>query len=225
MQPLARQAIAGLVGLFLAMAMLLFGIAWTLDWWQAWLFLGIYFACAIALSLWMMRHDRALMERRMRGGPTAEKEPTQRLIMLLASLCFAALLIVPALDRHFGWSHLSAAEVLAGDFLQALGWFAIFFVFRENSYTSATVELAPGQQVVSTGPYAWVRHPMYAGALPMMGGIPVALGSYWGLLALAAMISVLVWRMIDEERFLSEKLAGYTAYKEKVRYRLIPHLW
>ncbi len=225
MNALTSQALKGLVGMVLAMAVLLFGIPWTFDYWQAWLFLAVYFACSIALSVWMMRHDTKLMERRMRGGPLAEKEPAQRLIMLIASLGFAGLLIIPALDRRFGWSHLSTGEVLAGDALMALGWLAIFFVFRENSYTSATIELAPDQKVISTGPYALVRHPMYAGALPMLAGIPVALGSWWGLLALAAMFPALVWRMIDEERFLVAKLAGYAAYKEKVRYRLIPHLW
>ena len=225
MQRLTEQAIKGLLGLFLAMAALLFGIPWTFDYWQAWLFLAVYFACSIAISFYLVAVDPELARRRMRGGPLAEKEPTQRLIMLIASVGFAGLLIVPALDRRFGWSHLSTAEVLFGNALLALSWLAIYFVFRENSYTSATIELAPDQKVISTGPYALVRHPMYAGALPMLGGIPIALGSWWGLLALAAMFPALVWRMIDEERFLTEKLAGYAVYKEKVRYRLIPHLW
>ncbi len=225
-RPLIGKAITGLVGLFLAMVVLLFGIPWTFDWWQAWLFLAVYFACSIAISLWLATADRALMERRMRGGPLAEQRPVQCLIMLFASAGFAGLLTVPALDRRFGWSHLSTAEVLLGDALIVLGWLAIYFVFRENSYTSATIELAPDQRVISTGPYALVRHPMYAGALAILAGIPIALGSWWGLLALAAMFPALVWRMIDEERFLSSNLDGYAAYKEeKVRYRLIPHLW
>jgi protein-S-isoprenylcysteine O-methyltransferase Ste14 len=222
---LTSQAIKGLVGLFFAMAAVLFGLPWTFDWWQAWLFLSVYFACSIAISLYLAIADPALMARRMRGGPLAEKEPAQRRIMLVASLGFAGLLIVPALDRRFGWSHLSTAEIVFGNALMVLGWLAIFVVFRVNSYTSATIELAANQTVISTGPYALVRHPMYAGALFMLAGIPIALGSWWGLLALAAMFPALVWRMIDEERFLLEKLPGYDAYKEKVRYRLIPHLW
>jgi protein-S-isoprenylcysteine O-methyltransferase Ste14 len=98
-------------------------------------------------------------------------------------------------------------------------------VFRENSFTSATIELAPDQRVVSTGPYALVRHPMYASALVMLLGAPIALGSWWGVLALVVMSPALVWRLIDEERFLTNNLAGYATYKEKVRYRLIPGVW
>lgn len=225
MTALARKALEGLVGMFLAMAILLFGIAWTFDWWQAWLFLAVYFGCSIALTLFMLAKDPALLERRMRGGPLAEKEPTQRLIMLIASVGFAGLVIVPALDRRFGWSHMAPWVAIAGDVVMALGWLTIYFVFRENTYTSATIELAPDQRVISTGPYARVRHPMYAGALPLLLGIPVALGSWWGVLAFGVITPALIWRIFDEERFLAKKLAGYAAYKQKVRYRLIPHFW
>ncbi len=225
MGKLARQGAMGLAGLCLAMAALLFGVPWTFDYWQAWLFLTVYFACSIAMTLYLAIGNPELLQRRMRGGPMAEKEPAQRLIMMLASAGFVGLLIVPALDRRFGWSHLSRPAVLAGDALVALGWLAMYFVFRENKFTAATIEVATDQRVISTGPYAYVRHPMYAGALVMLLGIPIALGSGWGLLVLAATFAVLVWRMIDEERSLSEKLRGYAAYKEKVRYRLIPHLW
>jgi protein-S-isoprenylcysteine O-methyltransferase Ste14 len=107
----------------------------------------------------------------------------------------------------------------------ALGWLAIYVVFRENSYTSATIEMAADQKVISTGPYARVRHPMYAGALPMMLGIPLALGSWWGLLPFVVIVAALIWRIVDEEKFLTLNLAGYASYKQKVRYRLIPHFW
>jgi protein-S-isoprenylcysteine O-methyltransferase Ste14 len=114
---------------------------------------------------------------------------------------------------------------LAGDVLMALGWLAIFFVFKENSFTSATIELAPDQRVISTGPYALVRHPMYAGGLVLLLGIPIALGSWWGVLAFVTIMPALIWRLIDEERFLARNLPGYTEYQEKVRYRLIPRVW
>ena len=152
MNALARKALEGLAGMFVAMAVLLFGIAWTLDWWQAWLFLAVYFGCSVALTLFMYARDRALLERRMRGGPLAEKEPAQRLIMSIAAVGFAGLLIVPALDRRFAWSHMPAWAAVAGDIAMALGWLAIYFVFRENSYTSATIEMAADQKVTSTGP-------------------------------------------------------------------------
>jgi protein-S-isoprenylcysteine O-methyltransferase Ste14 len=114
---------------------------------------------------------------------------------------------------------------LAGDVLIAIGWLAIFIVFKENTFTSATIELAPDQKVISTGPYALVRHPMYAGALVMLVGIPIALGSWWGVLVIVAMIPVLIWRLFDEEKFLARNLPGYLEYQDRVRYRLIPLVW
>jgi protein-S-isoprenylcysteine O-methyltransferase Ste14 len=225
MNPLARKAFGGLVGLFLAMAVLLFGIAWTLDWWQAWLFLAVYFSCAIALTLFLYAKDQALLERRMRGGPLAEKEPIQRLIMSIASVGFAGVVIVPALDRRFGWSGMPPWVVVAGEVVEALSWLAIYFVFRENSYTSSTIEMAADQKVISTGPYAAVRHPMYAAGLPLLLCIPIALGSWWGVVPFFVILPALIWRIFDEEKFLTKNLAGYASYKQKVRYRLIPHFW
>jgi protein-S-isoprenylcysteine O-methyltransferase Ste14 len=106
-----------------------------------------------------------------------------------------------------------------------MGWVGIFFVFRENSFTSSTIELSENQRVISTGPYAWVRHPMYAAALLMLSGIPLALGSAWGLLIVVAIIPALIWRLLDEERFLARNLAGYSEYRSRVRYRLLPGIW
>ena len=222
---LTRKAFLGLVALFLVMAALLFGGAGTFDWWQAWLFLAVYFSASLALSLDFLKRDPALLERRMRGGPWAEKQPIQRVIMVFASLAFIGLLLLPALDRRFGWSHMPPAVALAGNLLVALGWLGIYVVFRENSFTSATIEVTPDQRVISTGPYARIRHPMYAGAIVMLLGAPIALGSWWGVLALVVMSPALVWRLFDEERFLTANLPGYASYTEKVRYRLIPHVW
>jgi len=225
MNMLHVKAFAGLLLLFVAMAALLFGPARTADYWQAWIFLAVYFAASLALTLYLMIADPALLERRMRGGPTAETQPVQKIIMIIASLGFVGLLVVPAFDHRFGWSQMPPAVALAGDALVGLGWLAIFFVFRENSFTSSTIELAPDQKVVSSGPYALVRHPMYAGALVMLLGIPIALGSWWGILVLAAILPALIWRLLEEEKFLAGNLAGYVEYQNKVRYRLIPAVW
>jgi protein-S-isoprenylcysteine O-methyltransferase Ste14 len=219
------KAFAGLLFLLLAMAVLLFIPAWTLDYWQAWTFLAVYLAASLAITLYLMKKDPKLLERRMSGGPTAEKEPVQKIIMLLASLGFICLLVFPALDHRFAWSHMPPHAALAGDVLVVLGWLAIFFVFKENTFTSATIELAPDHKVISTGPYALVRHPMYAGALVMLLGIPIALGSWWGLLVIVAMAPALVWRLSDEEKFLTRNLPGYADYQRDVRYRLIPQIW
>ena len=225
MTSLNMKGFGGLVALLVVMAALVFVPAGTLDYWQAWTFLAVYFASSLVISLYLMKKDPALMERRMRGGPLAEKEPAQKIIMVLTSVGFIGLLIVPALDHRFGWSHVSPYAAVAGDVLLGLGWLAILFVFKENTFSSATIELAPDQKVISTGPYALVRHPMYTGALVMLLGIPIALGSWWGLLVIAAMIPALIWRLIDEERFLARNLPGYVEYQDKTRYRLIPLVW
>jgi protein-S-isoprenylcysteine O-methyltransferase Ste14 len=225
MNSLNRKAFRGLLILFLVMAVLLFVLAGTLDYWQAWLFLIVYFAASLAITLYLMKHDPQLLARRMSGGPTAEKEPAQKIIMWFASLGFIGLLAIPALDHRFGWSHMRPAVAVAGDALMAAGWLAIYFVFKENTFTSATIELAPDQKVISTGPYALVRHPMYGGALFMLLGIPIALGSWWGVLVLVAIMPALVWRLLDEQRFLAKNLPGYIAYQNTVRFRLIPLVW
>jgi protein-S-isoprenylcysteine O-methyltransferase Ste14 len=225
MNTLHKKAFGGLLFVLAAMAALLFIPAGTIDYWQAWTFLAVYFSLSLALTLYLMKNDPKLLERRIRGGPTAEKEPAQKIIMSFTTLGFIGLLVVPALDHRFGWSHMTSYAALAGDLLVAIGGFAIFFVFKENTFTSATIELAADQRVISTGLYALVRHPMYAGALVMLAGIPIALGSWWGLLVIVAIIPALIWRLLDEEKFLARNLPGYAEYQHKVPYRLIPLVW
>ena len=206
MNTLNRKAFRGLLFLLLVMAALLFIPAGTLDYWQAWTFLAVYFVSSLAITLYLIKNDPKLLERRMSAGPTAEKETTQKIIMFFASLGFIGLIVFPALDHRFAWSHVPPYAALAGDVLVVLGWLAIFFVFKENTFTSATIELAPDQRVISTGPYAFVRHPMYAGGIVMLLGVPIALGSWWGLLVIVAMMPALIWRLFDEEKFLARNL-------------------
>ena len=222
---LRGRAYLGLAFLVAAMAVLIFLPAWTLVWWQAWLFLLVFTAAVLATTLYFLKADPALIERRMKAGPAAETEPIQRIIQTFASLAFAAVFVLSGLDRHFGWSHLSVAVSLIGDVLVLVGLLAVFLVFRENSYTAGTVEIGRDQSVVTTGPYAWVRHPMYSGALVMMLGIPLALGSLWALLPFAALAGLIVVRLIDEERVLIAGLPGYADYRARTRFRLIPHVW
>ena len=225
MRSLYLKAFGGLAVLFLIMASLLFVAAGTLHYWQAWLFLAVYFLASLAITLYLINNNRALLARRMSGGPFAEKEPAQRIIMALVSIGFVGLILLPAIDHRFGWSHLSIPAVLAGNALVLLGWLGIFFVFRENSFASATIESAEDQRVVSTGLYAWVRHPMYATLLLMLLGMPVALGSWWGVLVVIAIVPALIWRLTDEERFLVNHLPDYSEYQRRVRYRLLPLVW
>jgi protein-S-isoprenylcysteine O-methyltransferase Ste14 len=145
--------------------------------------------------------------------------------MSITSLGFIGLLVVPGLDHRFGWSQAPAAVAVFGNILLLLGWLGILFVFRANSYAAATIQVSSGQTVISTGPYGIVRHPMYASALLMLLGIPLALGSWWGVLVWAALLPALAWRLLDEERVLLRDLKGYSEYRQQVRFRLIPFVW
>ena len=225
MKNLNAKAWLALASLAVVMGLLLFVPAGTIHYWQAWVYLSIFTGASVLTTLYLMRKDPALLKRRMSGGPTAEKRPTQKFIMLCTSIGFIALLVVPAFDHRFGWSNVPLFVVLVGDLLVAVGFALIVRVYRENTFSSATIEVIKGQQVISTGPYAIVRHPMYASAFLYLIGTPLALGSYWGLLPIAAMMPFLIWRLLDEERLLVADLPGYSDYQKKVRFRLVPGIW
>jgi protein-S-isoprenylcysteine O-methyltransferase Ste14 len=159
---LNARAWLALVVVTLVMCALLFGSAGTIRYWQAWVYVTIFVVASVPTSVYLMKKDPALLARRMRGGPMFEKEDTQRIIMTFTSLGFIAILVVPGLDRRFGWSTVPTWAVVLGDLLVVIGFLLIFVVYRENTFTAATIQVAPGQTVVSTGPYAIVRHPMYA---------------------------------------------------------------
>jgi protein-S-isoprenylcysteine O-methyltransferase Ste14 len=222
---LNTRAWLGLVSLAVVMGLLLFLAAGTAHYWQAWGYLAVFFGASLLITLYLMKSDPALLARRLTGGPTAEKEKSQKVTMLFASIGFIALLVVPALGRRFMWSAVPLPMVIAGDILTALGFYIIFLVYKQNTFAAATIKVTDDQRVISTGLYAVVRHPMYAGALLYLLGTPFALGSYWGLLALAAMMPFLLWRLFDEERFLSKNLPGYAEYCARVRWRLIPGIF
>jgi protein-S-isoprenylcysteine O-methyltransferase Ste14 len=219
------QAFAGLVFLLAVLAAALFVPAGTVDWWQAWAFLGVFGAAVTAITIDLALHDPELLARRVKAGPIAEKQLGQKIIQSLASLAFIAIFVLAALDHRQGWSRVPDALAIAGDALVALGLAVVWRVFRANTYTSATIEVAREQQLVSTGPYAHVRHPMYAGALVMCLGIPLALGSWWCLAPVAALAAVIVWRLLAEERTLASELPGYPEYRARVRHRLVPGIW
>lgn len=225
MNDVNAKAWFGLVAVTVIMGLLIFVPAGTTRYWQAWLFLALYFAMSAIMTVYAMQNDRELLARRMRGGPGAEKETSQKIIMSIASLAFVACLVVPALGVRFGWAEVPPYLAIAGDVLVALFFFVAFLAFRENSFASATIELASDQKVISSGIYGTIRHPMYAGGLALFAGMPLALGSYWGLLAFVVALPALVWRLLDEERFLAKNLPGYTGYCAKVRWRLIPGVY
>lgn len=225
MNSLAGRTILGFTQLIVFLGVALFVPAWTLDFWQAWVYIFVFAGAAALITVYLWNHDRKLLESRVKAGPGAEKEKSQKLIQVFASLAFIGTLVLPSLDRHFLWSRVPLAFIVGGDALVALGFLAVFIVYKENTFTSATIEVAAGQRVISTGPYAIVRHPMYAGALLMLFATPIALGSWWGLTMFIPMALVIVLRLRDEEIFLQKSLPGYREYCGKVRFHLVPYIW
>ena len=222
---LATKALLSVVLLGVIIGVVIFVAAGTLHYWQAWVYLLIFTGISFLTTIYLINNDPDLLKRRLRGGPTAETRTSQRVIMAFTSLGFISLLVVPGLDRRFGWSSVPVYEVIVGDTLVTIGFYFIFLVYRENTYTSATIEIAADQKVIDSGPYALVRHPMYASTLLYLLGTPLSLGSYWGLVPFVVIVPFLLWRIFDEEKMLIGELAGYGQYQQRVRYRLIPGVW
>jgi protein-S-isoprenylcysteine O-methyltransferase Ste14 len=219
----AKTLVFGVIQL-VVVGLLLFWPAGTFNYWQAWVLV------VLAISTWisgvfLLRADPATLQGRTRGGPTAETRTVQKVAIGGLWLSLATMLVVSALDHRFGWSAVPTAISLVGDVLVAVGLGLPVLVVSQNSYAAATVQAGAGQKLVSTGLYGLVRHPMYTGNVIMMVGIPLALGSYWGLVFVVPGLIVLAWRIRDEEQLLQEKLDGYREYTQQVRYRLVPCMW
>jgi protein-S-isoprenylcysteine O-methyltransferase Ste14 len=225
MAVLLARTITGFVFLFAVMGLVIFGAAGTIDFRQGWALIAVFAGCSALITVWLWRHDKALLQRRVKAGPGAEADAMQNIVQALAGIVFLATIAVPGLDHRFGWSNVPLAGVFGGDTRVAAGLLIVFLVFRAKTFTSGTIEVAEGQTVIDTGPYAIVRHPMYAGALLMFVGMPLALGSWWGLAPAAGIVPILGWRLLREEAFLSANLEGYDAYRRSVRHRLIPLIW
>lgn len=222
---LLRQAWPRQLMFLVFIAVLLFAPAGTLDYWQAWLYLAVFVGCTVATGIYFMKRDPALVERRMKAGPAAEKEPRQKLIVTLMMLAFLLLMIVSALDRRWHWSAVPVWLVVLADIGIVASFLVFLAVMSQNSYAASTVRVEANQPVISTGLYGVVRHPMYAGALLTAVSIPLALGSYWSLLLVLVVVPLLAWRLLDEERVLRRDLPGYADYCNRVRYRLVPGIW
>jgi protein-S-isoprenylcysteine O-methyltransferase Ste14 len=225
MKALSKKVFVGFLQLFIGVAVLLFLATWTLDYWQAWIFLAVYSLSVLAVTLYLMKNDPMLLERRISTGPGSEKRRSQKILNFLISKALFLVVVVPVIDHRCAWSAVPLYVVAAGDVLVALGSLIIFFVFKENTFASAIIEIGTGQKVISSGPYALVRHPMYFGWLVTFSGVPLALGSWWGLFTIIPVTLVIVWRLLDEETFLAGNLPGYSEYQNRVRYRLVPFIW
>ena len=178
MKNLVLKSFLGLVFLDLCLALALFLSAGSLRFWQAWVFLAVWTVCVVLITAYLVRNDQALLASRVQAGPVAETQKTQQVLQAFASLFFIALFIVSGLDHRYGWSHVPPLLSLAAEVFIALGFYIVFRVFKENTYTSAVIEVSAEQKVISTGPYSLVRHPMYAGAILLLLFVPLALGSW-----------------------------------------------
>jgi len=225
MDPILRQGI--LQGVFgtLLFLVVIFLPAGTFHYWQGWLFLGTFAASTIGFTLYLAIYDRPLLERRMKAGPQHEQEWTQKIIVSLIVLTFFASIVLPALDHRYGWSPVAPQVSVLGAALILLSFLFMFWVIRVNSFAASNVRVEKDQRVIDAGPYAYVRHPMYAAALWLFVGVPLALGSWWSLGLVVIVIPVLAWRLLDEEKILQRDLPGYTDYMRRVRFRLIPFVW
>ncbi len=222
---LQREVVLGLARLQVIMMLLIFIPAGTLRFWQGWLFSAVFLASVVFLTFYFLKRDPHLIENRMKAGPGAEQQTTQKIIQAFTGTLAAILVIVPGLDHRYHWSTVPASIVILANALVLLGFLIIYRVFEENSFAASTIKVEAEQRVISTGPYRLVRHPMYAGGVLLLLATPLALGSLWALpVAMAINIGIVV-RLLDEERYLSANLPGYEAYCHEVRYRLIPLLW
>jgi protein-S-isoprenylcysteine O-methyltransferase Ste14 len=224
MNAVGKGLVSAILGL-VAFGLMLFLPAGTFDYWQAWVFLAVFALSTWIPSVYLMRTNPAALERRMRAGPLAETRMLQRILITVVFVCFPAMFVVSALDHRFGWSPVPAAVSLAGDVLLAIGLVATMLVVIQNGYAAANVTVEAGQRLVSSGLYGLVRHPMYTGNVVLMVGVPLALGSYWGLILVIPGLIVLVLRIRDEEDLLAHELSGYREYTHQVRYRLVPYVW
>ncbi len=215
----------GFAFLMLVLALALFISAGSIAFWQAWVYLADFAGCTVLITAYLIRNDPSLLASRVQAGPAAETQRSQQIIQSLASLFFIGLFIVPGLDYRFHWTVVPPVLSLISDGFVALGFYIVFLVFRENTYTSATIEVKDEQKVISSGPYSLVRHPMYAGAFILLVFTPLALGSWIALPLPIPLILVIVARLLEEEKFLSANLKGYEDYRQKVRYRLVPYVW
>lgn len=224
MKTVGKLALWSIVGL-LVFGLMLFGPAGTLHYWQGWAFAAAFTLSTLIPNVYLVRTNPAALERRMHAGPLHETRAAQKIISTIAFASVVGLIVFSVFDHRFGWSPVPAAVSLVGDALVAIGLLVAMLVVIQNGYAAANITVESEQTVVSTGLYGLVRHPMYAGTVILMIGVPLALGSYWGLLFIVPSLFVLALRIRDEEGMLEQELRGYRDYEQQVHYRLMPYVW
>ena len=205
-----------------ALLLILFLPAGTFAYWEAWIYLAILLIPMSLGMLYLLKNAPELLARRMK---LKEKEVGQRTIIKLSFIPFLLAFILPGIDKRLGWSNVPMAIVIIAEILVLLGYMIFFLVLKENQFASRVIEVEKGQKVIQSGPYRFVRHPMYLGAIVMYVTSPVALGSYWAIIPAIFIIPILFARILNEESVLTKELEGYSEYKLKTKYRLIPGIW
>ncbi|MCR8630144.1 methyltransferase family protein [Paenibacillus radicis (ex Xue et al. 2023)] len=200
----------------------LFLPAGSFNFWEAWIYFVIFLGSTFIINGYFLKRDPELIERRSNAK---EKEKEQKIFQTISGISFVGLLVLPSLDYRFGWSNVPLFILFVADVIVLLGFSIVFFVFKENSYTSAIIEVKENQKVITTGPYALVRHPMYTGAIFIILFTPLALGSIWAVIPSITIIIFIVLRLLNEEKVLLKELKGYEEYCKKTRYHLIPFIW
>jgi protein-S-isoprenylcysteine O-methyltransferase Ste14 len=225
MNPLYKQLIRSSVFGTLIAFLLLFIPAGTLHYWQGWAYLATFVICSAAYTVYLAKHDPALLKRRTEAGISYEKEITQKVVMVFLFAVSIALVILPPLDFRFGWSNAPWHICPFGDVLVVVAFYLFYLVSKVNTYAAANIRVEEGQKVISTGMYGFVRHPMYFAALFLLIGTPLALGSWWTLVLIPIFLPILIVRILNEEKVLVRDLPGYVEYQKKVTTRLTPFIW
>ena len=222
---LRKRLLAAYAATFAALCLLLFPAAGTLAYWQAWLYMLIFMGFGLGLSFLLLRSDPDLLASRLTVTPLAEPTLEQKIIQCASSVLFVAMLLSCAFDVRLHGPRFPVWTVLLADLAVLSGGWLLHLVFKANRYAAAIVRVQTGQTVIDSGPYAVVRHPMYAWAAIFFLATPPALGSLWGFAPALLTCGVIVARLLGEERYLRDNLPGYTEYCARIRWRLIPRIW
>jgi protein-S-isoprenylcysteine O-methyltransferase Ste14 len=223
-----KRLVVQITGLFLVLALALFLPAGTMTWLNGWIFLALFFTFAIAIHAWLFRHNPGLLRERTRWLGTSDQPRWDKMLYAgFEVLCLAWLILISLDAGRFHWSQVPVWLQLVGAIVLVCSFYLFFLTFRENSYLSPAVRIQAerAQTVVSTGPYHYVRHPMYSAIVIFGMGTPLLLGSWYGVLFGLILVAVIAWRAVLEERTLRQELPGYAAYMAQVKYRLIPYVW
>lgn len=217
-----------IVGMFVVIALALFLAAGSVAWPAGWAFLGLFFGFTVALSRWLLRHNPGLLTERMTGVGKPDQKTWDKVFYVVANVLFLAWLVLMPLDAvRFHWSQVPGWLQIGGGLLLRCSFSLFFLIFRENTYLSPAVRIQAEREhtVVSTGPYRYVRHPMYATSIIFFVGTTLLLGSWYGLSLALLLVVGIAYRAVQEERALRAELPGYDEYMAQVTYRLIPYVW